>query len=170
MKHIMTIVTLALTSLALMTGCAGYQRGSSVPQELRTVHVPAFINHTDYPMVGAQAAQQFMDTLIEDGTFSLADFESAKLRAEIEITGVGSSAVRYDRNYAILPEEYHLRITAKLFVYKAATGETLINGKSISATDSMLTRGDYQTGLMDALPRLCRQLSHNLLDELQTIR
>ncbi len=170
MKRLMMLCALVLGSIAAMTGCAGYHRGSAVPQELRVVHVPAFTNQTAFPMVGAQAAQQFLDLMIEDGTFSPSDFDTAPLRVQVDIVGMTTDAVRYDRNYAIVPDEYHLRITAKLFVYKAATGEALIDGKLISATDSMLTRGDYQTGLMDALPRLCRQLGQNLLDELQTIR
>ncbi len=170
MKRCMILWTVLLAFFATLTGCAGYQRGSLVPQELRSVHVPAFVNRTEYPMVGAQAAQQFLDLLIEDGTFSPTAFEKAKLRTQIEITGISTYAVRYDRNYAIVPDEYHLRLSAKLFVYKADTGETLIDGKDLFATDSMLTRGDYQTGVMDAIPRLSRALGQRLLDELHTLR
>ncbi len=170
MKHLTVLCSIVLTSILTMTGCAGYNLGSPVPEELRQVHVPAFVNHTEYPAAGAQGAQQFLDLMIEDGTFSPTTFEDASLRVQVELSGLSTEAVRYDRNYSIVPDEYHLRLTAKLFVYKAATGETLIDGKSVTATDSMLTRGDYQTGIMDALPRLSRVLGQRLLDELHTIR
>ncbi len=168
MKSLATLFTLLVATVTVV-GCASYHRGSTVPQELREINIPAFENHTEYPMAGAMAAQQLMDAVIEDGTFKLREFEDAKLRVQVRITSISSMAVRYDRNYSILPEEYHLRMSAQLFVYRADTGETLINGRTVSANDGAITRGDYQTGVMDALPRLSRLLAQNILEELQTI-
>lgn len=166
------LARLALTLLALATlgaGCAGYHLGTPVPKGLRTVHVPAFENSTEYPMVGAMAAQQFIDALIEEGTFEPADFEHARLRVQVVISGVGADAISYDRNNTILPDEYRLTLRARLYAYDALTGETLINGKPVSASDTALTRNDFQTGVMDTLPRLSRKLAQNLLLELHSI-
>ncbi len=154
---------------ALGAGCAGYRLGSPVPEELRAIHVPAFENNTEYPMVGAVAAQQFLDALIEEGIFEPTDFEHARLRTQVIVTGIAADAVSYDRNNAILPDEYRVTLRARLYAYDARTGETLINGKPVSATDSALTRNDFQTGVMDAIPRLSRKLAQNLLVELHGI-
>lgn len=151
-------------------GCAGYQRGSAVPTALRTVHVPAFENRTEYPMVGAVAAQQFMDAVIEDGTFRLLPYEQARLRMQVIISHITSSSVRYDRNNAIIPSEFHLRLEAKVYISDRITGDIYVNGQTISATESMLTREDFQTGLTDALPRLSRVLGQRLLEVLQSVR
>ena len=153
-----------------LSGCAGYQRGSAVPTEFRTIHVPAFENQTRYPMVGAVATQQFIDALIEDGTFAPEELDTARLRLQVVITGCQSDSVRYDRNNVIVPTEYYLTLRAKIYLSDAQTGETYIDGKAIHATDVMLTRNQFQTAVTDVMPRLSRKLAKNLLDELQSFR
>ena len=160
---------LALPLLALLTGCAGYRLGSPVPEACRPIHVAAFENETDYPMVGTLASQQLLDALIEDGTFTPTAYDNARLRVQVVISGVGADAISYDRNNTILPDEYRLTLRARLYAYDALTGETLINGKPVSASDTALTRNDFQTGVMDTLPRLSRKLAQNLLLELHSI-
>lgn len=155
---------------ALLAGCAGYQRGSSVPQAMRTIHIPAVENNSVYPMAGAIAAQQILDVLIEDGTFHPTTYEEARLHTQLVLQSVGSDAVRYDRNHTIVPEEYLVTLNLRLYVFDSVTGETLINGKLVSGMEPVLTRGDYQTGILDALPRLSRRLAQNVLDELQTLQ
>lgn len=155
---------------AFLAGCAGYQRGSTVPEAMRTIHIPAFENNTVYPMVGAVASQQLLDVLIEDGTFRPAPYEEARLHTQMVLSGVNADAVRYDRNHAILPEEYLVTLVVQIFVFDSVTGETLINGKKVSAMESVLTRGDFQTGVTDAFPRIARRLAQNVLEELQTLK
>lgn len=159
-----------LIAAAFLAGCAGYQRGSTVPQAMRTIHVPAVENRSVYPMAGAVAAQQILDVLIEDGTFRPTTYEEARLHTQLVLNSVHSEAVRYDQNHAILPEEYLVTLSLKLYVFDAVTGETLINGKTISGMESVLTRGDYQTGILDSLPRISRRLAQNVLNELQTLQ
>ncbi|MGN1325635.1 MAG: LPS assembly lipoprotein LptE [Candidatus Spyradenecus sp.] len=152
------------------TGCAGYQLGSPVPQELRTIHVPAFENRTEYPMVGAMAAQQLMDAIIEDGTFTLTTYDRARLRVQAIATGISSSSVRYDRESTMIPDEYIVTLKVQLYVFDRVTGETYINGKTFSASDTVLTRGEFQTGVTDALPRISRKLAQKLLTALHTLQ
>ena len=163
-------VTLLSLCMALVllgaSGCAGYRRGTTVPEELRTVHVPAFENQTIYPMSGAIAVQQFLDALIEDGTFRPERYEVARLRTQVVLESLNTRAVRYDRNHAIVPEEYRLTLVARLYVFDRKSGKTLVNGKLVRASDSALTRGDMQTGVMDALPRVSRALAERLLEAL----
>lgn len=155
---------------ACLAGCAGYQRGSTVPQAMRTIHIPAVENNTVYPMAGAVAAQQILDVIIEDGTFRPTTYEDARLHTQLVLHSVKSDAVRYDQNHTILPEEYLVTLNLKLYVFDAVTGETLINGKQISGMEPVLTRGDYQTGILDALPRISRRLAQNVLNELQMLK
>lgn len=156
-------------AVGLMTGCAGYQRGSAVPEAYRTIHVPAFENQTEYPMAGAVAAQQFLDAIVEDGTFVVEDYDSARLRTQVVLSGVNARAVRYDRNSVIVPDEYTVSLIAQLYVFDATNGATLVNGKRVVAMDSALTRGDFQTGMTDALPRVSRKLAQLLLAELHSL-
>ena len=160
---------LALPLLALLTGCAGYRLGSPVPEARRPIHVAAFENQTDYPMVGTLASQQLLDALIEDGTFTPTAYDNARLRVQAVIQPLDTDAVRYSRNDNLVPDEYHVALTARLYVFDAKTGKTYVNGKPITAVDSALTREDYQTGIQDALPRVARRLAQSILTELHSL-
>lgn len=160
----------ACVAVAVMcAGCAGYQLGSPVPAELRTIHVPAFENRTEYPMVGAMAAQQFMDAIIEDGTFTLTTYDRARLRVQAIATDITSSSVRYDRENTMIPDEYFVTLKVQLYVFDRVTGETYINGKTFTASDSVLTRGEFQTGVTDSLPRVSRKLAQRMLTALHSL-
>ena len=159
----------ALPLLALLAGCAGYRLGSPVPEACRPIHVAAFENETDFPMVGAIASQQLLDALIEDGTFAPTTYDNARLRVQAVIQPLDTDAVRYSRNDNLVPDEYHVALTARLYVFDAKTGKTYVNGKPITAVDSALTREDYQTGIQDALPRVARRLAQSILTELQSL-
>lgn len=165
----MTRALFALPLLALLAGCAGYRLGSPVPEAYRTVHVAAFENGTDYPMAGAIASQQLLDALIEDGTFAPAAYDKARLRVQAVVQAPSTSAVRYSRNKHNVPDEYHVILTARLYVFDAKTGATYVNGKPVTAVDSALTREDYQTGIQDALPRVSRRLAQAILTELHAL-
>ena len=160
---------LALPLLALLPGCAGYRLGSPVPEACRPIHVAAFENQTDYPMVGTLASQQLLDALIEDGTFTPTAYNDARLRVQAIIQPLDTDAVRYSRNDNLVPDEYHVALTARLYVFDAKTGKTYVNGKPITAVDSALTREDYQTGIQDALPRVARRLAQSILTELHSL-
>ena len=159
----------ALPLLALLAGCAGYRLGSPVPEACRPIHVAAFENETDFPMVGAIASQQLLDALIEDGTFAPTTYDNARLRVQAVIQPLDTDAVRYSRNNNLIPNEYHVALKARLYVFDAKTGQTYVNGKPITAVDSALTREDYQTGIQDALPRVARRLAQSILTELQSL-
>ncbi|MGN0885826.1 MAG: LPS assembly lipoprotein LptE [Candidatus Spyradenecus sp.] len=162
---------MALACAAVVcAGCSGYRMGSPVPQALRTIHVPAFENRTEYPMVGAMAAQQLMDAIVEDGTFALAPYDRARLRVQAIVTGLSSSAIRYERETTLSPAEYAVTFKVQFYVFDRVTGETYINGKTFAVTESLLTRNDYQTSLIDALPRLSRRLAQKLLAALHTLQ
>ena len=169
MRSVGWMASACVAVVMVCAGCTGYRLGSPVPQELRTVHVPAFENRTSYPMVGAVAAQQFMDAIIEDGTFTLTDYNHARLRVQAIATGISSSSVRYGRDTTMLPDEYVITLRVQLYVFDRVTGETYINGKTFFASDTVLTRNEFQTGVMDALPRISRKLAQQMLTALHTL-
>ena len=120
-------------------------------------------------MVGTVASQQLLDALIEDGTFTPTAYDNARLRVQAVIQPLDTDAVRYSRNDNLVPDEYHVALTARLYVFDAKTGKTYVNGKPITAVDSALTREDYQTGIQDALPRVARRLAQSILTELHSL-
>ena len=58
----------AVAVLTTLSGCAGYQLGSSVPKDLRSIAVPTFENASGHPFVEAAATQAVLAELRRDGT------------------------------------------------------------------------------------------------------
>lgn len=164
-----SMMALGLMMCGGLTGCKGYTCGSPVPENLRTVHVAAFENNTLYPMAGSMVTQHLMRSMTEDGTFTLTTLDAAPLRIHGKVSGLDTRTVRYDHNNVILPTEYRVTISAVIYVYNTQTGEMLLNGQTVTAEDYLLTRNDYTTGMMDALPALSAKLAQNILEVLHTL-
>lgn len=170
MNRFFCFITSFICLLAMGTmGCAGYTRGSNIPENLRTVHLAEFEDNTIYPMAGAAVTQNLKRVMIEDGTFSFETFEKAPLRVHGKISAVSTRALRYDHNNLILPNEYSVTLTANVYAYDVENGIMLLNGQQVSATDTFLTRNDYSTGIMDAIPSLSAKLAQNILEQLHTL-
>lgn len=159
----------AVVGCTCFTGCAGYTCGSSVPQEMRNVHVAVFENNTKYSNVGAMVSQHLSREIIEDGTFALTTLDTASLRIHGNVSGLNTRTARYDRNNVIVPDEYDVTLTATVYVYNTKTNEMLMNGQQVSAHSYTLTRSDYMTGINDVLPSLTAKLAQNILEQLQTL-
>lgn len=168
MKICTTLLTLTTAALSLV-GCAGYQLGSAVPQNLRSIFVSSFENNTVYPMVGASVTQHAMTAIVHDGTFTLDPLNKATLRMTGSVDGITTKAISYDQSNATLPDEYLVGIKAKIYVYNTLTGEMLINGKTVQASTYMLTRGEMQTAVVDIIPTLSAKLSENILTQLHNL-
>lgn len=168
MKRFLALFAL-LPLMALLAGCAGYTRGSSVPKDLRAVHLAAFENGTLYPMAGATVTEQIARALIDDGTFSLTDYDSATLRIQGVVSDPVTRAVAFDQSNRLVPDEFRMVLSAKIYAFDARTGEALINGKTFTGETLMLTMNDFQTGVMNYLPRAAKQIADRVLEELHSL-
>ena len=55
----------------VLTGCASYQLGSMLPNDIKTVYVPTFINKTGEPMIESEATQAAIRELQKDGSLKV---------------------------------------------------------------------------------------------------
>lgn len=168
MKPLLSLTVLCSLTM-LVAGCLGYTRGSAVPPDLRRVHLPAFENATEYPMAGALVTRQLAAELIDDGTFTLTDYESATLRIQGVVMPPVTRAVTFDRSNRIVPDEFRLKLSVRIYAFDARTGEALIDGKVFSGSTTLLTMNDYQNGVMNALPRAAAEVAVRVAEELQAL-
>ena len=78
------VLGLALGFLALLSGCAGYTWGTSVPEEYRTVAVPVFENLTEVSEMGPTVTQYTLREFQREGSFKVVRPDDAA----IEVQGV----------------------------------------------------------------------------------
>lgn len=169
MKFLLQGMVVSLLAMVTLTGCMGYRVGSNVAPELRSVYVAAFENATVYPMVGAVTTQHLMTAIVEDGTFNLDPLETATLRITGRVESISNDPISYDHSNFVLPKEYLCTIKATYYVYNTQTGEMMVNGKSVEASEYMLTRGEMQTAVVDIIPSIAAKLGDALLDQLHNL-
>jgi len=155
----------AAAILTTLSGCAGYQLGSSAPKELRSIAVPTFENASGHPFVEAAATQAVLAELRRDGTLRIADRENAALELEGRVTGCHLDPMRFDRNSPTLAVEYRLTLTADIKVYERATGKVVARLKSVTGDDLFRTQSDLPSAERDAIPRAAARLAKTVVSE-----
>ena len=72
------IVLLVVGQISLLCGCAGYRLGTLLPPEIKTIHVPTFVNKTREPALEAETTGAAISEFQKDGTLRITDSESFK--------------------------------------------------------------------------------------------
>ena len=65
-----------IASCLWFNGCAGYQLGSMLPPDIKTVHVPNFTNKTQEPFIVTETTKAVLEELQLDGSLELAKLEA----------------------------------------------------------------------------------------------
>ena len=155
----------AVAVLATLSGCAGYQLGSSVPKELRSIAVPTFENASGHPFVEAAATQAVLAEIRRDGTLRIAEREDAALEMEGRITGCRLEPMRFDHDRPTMAVEYRLTLTADVKVYERATGKVVAHLAHVTGDDIFRTASDLPSTERDAIPRAAAKLAKTIVSE-----
>lgn len=147
---------------AWSAGCAGYRMGNSLPGNLRSIHIPAFKNQTDEPLLETEATRETMQAFQLDGSLKLAEPARADCRLEVVLTALTLDPVVYERNDAKVPEEYRLRIQTEVTLVNCRTGEKVLVRK---AKGERLFRpaGDLATAKRTAIPKASQDLARKIV-------
>lgn len=156
-------------SLSLVAGCTGlgYRLGSSLPPDIRSVYVPAFINNSDEPMIEGEATQAVISEFQRDGSLRISDIENADAVLEVVLTGFKLEPVRYDRDDTRATREYRMWIYADLVFTRTATGEEIARA-SVHGEHDFDPGGDLASAKSTALPgasaNLARRIVRNVVE------
>ncbi len=158
----------ALFALTLaLGGCGHYKMGGTVPQTMRNVSVPVFANDTEHAEVGRVVTKAIREKMINQGAFSIVPDQAAGLRVQGAVSNYSGGSVRYDRNHSTSVDEYRMSLTVTIDLVEPATGNILLGGRRITGATTFITRGDYLTGMQDALPRAADDIARQVIDLIQ---
>lgn len=153
-------------SLAAVAGCAGYRWSSSVPEEMRRIYVPTFVNESSIDELGSVMTRQVARELQRDGTYRLAhqDAAAVEILGTVLKTKVSTSAGDYRsgaRHY-----EYQLSAKVKISVIDKVNHKVLIDNREYTAMAFFVGGEDLRTAQRDASGRLAEDLARQVVDEL----
>ena len=154
-------VALAAT---LLNGCAGYQLGSMLPDDIKTVYVPAIVNRTTEPLVEIQATQALLRELQTDGSLKIASETEADSILEVTLRRFRLQPLVYSAEDRSRPAEYSVVLTASAKLIRASTGEVLVNEPNILGDFFVPFASDLTSAKRQALPDVTRDLAHDIVE------
>ena len=158
-------LTGALLAAALLSGCAGYTWGTSVPKEYRTVSVPVFENLTTVSEIGPIVTQYTLREFQREGSFKIVRPEDAAIEVQGVLSSMSRPGISYDRGEGMRASEYGYEVVADVTFVDKRNGKVLLERKGIRGKTTFLTNDDLLTGQRNAAFRVADDIARQVVNE-----
>jgi hypothetical protein len=169
MKSLLALVSGAM--LLVLTGCAGYHVGASVPKRLqcvKTIAVPTFRNDTLVPNLESLAASTVVKQFQQDGTFRVCGTDEADAILTGRITKIQRRGARSVRSDIVKQQEYYLDLTFNYTITQRTTGEELDSGTLVGETSFFVSGNDINQDERQAIPLAIEKAAVRLVNRVTT--
>ena len=163
MKSLM--LSVASIATVLFSGCAGYQWGTTVPEEYRKVSVPVFENMTAVSEIGPIVTQYTLREFQREGSFSIVRPEDAAIEVQGVLRIMSRQGVAYDRGQGMRASEYRYVVVADVSFVDKRNGKVLLERKEIKGETTYLTQDDLLTGQKNAAFRIAADIARQIVNE-----
>ena len=159
------LFTGALLAVTLLSGCAGYTWGTSVPKEYRKVSVPVFENMTTASEIGPIVTQYTLREFQREGSFKIVRPDDAAIEVQGIIRSASRGGVTYDRGEGMRASEYRYTVVADVTFVDKKNGKVLLERKGIKGETTFLTNDDLLTGLKNASFRIADDIARQVVND-----
>ncbi len=159
----MKSILIALPAMIALGGCLNYQLGTTLPPELRSVHVPSVRNTSLEPGLDTTMSSSLLREIQREGTLLLTAEEYAKTRLDIVIVRFRLEPVRYQRDETRSPDEYRATAVADVSFTRIADGKALYKG-AIEGDVTFNVGSDLVSAKQDMLPKVCDDLARKIIE------
>jgi hypothetical protein len=148
-----------------MTGCAGYQLGTTLPPGINSVYVPTFINKTDEPNIESETTNATISEFQKDGSLHIKSRpEEADAILDVVLTDYEIGPSRYDRDSPTESVEYRLYLTVNITLTRQSDGEVVVSRKGVVGNTDFNRSGSLTAAKLTALPDAAEHLAHNIVE------
>ena len=159
-SHLIIVVAL------LLSGCAGYQLGTSTPNGIQTVALTSVINKTGEPAVEQQITHALRERIQFDGRLQLAGLnDSPDGIIEVTLTRYTLNPIAYRNIKSATPQLYRLSLWGNAELKSTQTGES-IGSTETYGENQVPFQSDLTSAKRDALPAAADEFAKYLLDDL----
>ena len=159
------LFTVALLAVTLLSGCAGYTWGTSVPKEYRKVSVPVFENMTAVSEIGPIVTQYTLREFQREGSFRIVRPENAAIEVQGVLRSMRREGVAYDRGEGMRASEYRYVVVADVTFVDKKNGKVLLERKGIKGETTFLTNDDLLTGQRNASFRIADDIARQVVND-----
>ena len=150
--------------MAAGSGCTalGYRLGSTLPRDIRTIHVATFVNETREPQLEAETTRAVIEELQRDGNLRVVPLGQEDTRLEVRLVDFTQEPLRYDRDRPKTSREFRMRIAAKMILRRRG-GEEVLTERQLTGEATFESMGEITTAKRDAIPRASADLAHRIV-------
>ena len=156
-------VCLAAAMLGVLpAGCIGYRVGSTLPSDLRTVHVPPFENQTGEPQLEGVTTRETIRRLQQDGNLRVTAAGNADCVLNVALTRFQLEPARFEPDSPRTVKEYRLRIWAEVELRRRISGEVIASSRAMgqASFEAVL---DLASGKREAMPEAANDLARDIV-------
>lgn len=141
-----------------------------MPQDMRSVSVPVFVNQSDIQELGALAARQVIREFQREGTFKLARNEDSVIEIQGVILQTNNERLAYSRRTGQRISGYDFRITANVSVIDHKNGRVVIDNKSYTGSASMTAGDDLMNAARNVSAAAADDLARQIVDDVINLK
>ena len=165
MKFIKHLPLLSL--FLILTGCAGYQVGSTLPENVQSVSL-SVINQTDEPSIEVAVMKALRAEVQMDGSLQLASPGEADAVLKVTLNGFKLNALAFDRRRGSLAREYRMVIRASSVLYFTDSGEVVLENPELLGESEFPYAADLTTAKLGTLPDASADLARKVVSLVTT--
>ena len=159
------IFPVVFAAAMMLSGCAGYTWGTSVPEEYRKVAVPVFENLTSTAELGPIVTQYTLREFQREGSYRIVRPEDAVIEVQGVIRDLSRVGVAYDRGRGMQAQEYRYAVSVDVSFVDKKNGKVLLERKGIKGETTFLTNDDLLTGQKNASFRIADDIARQIVNE-----
>lgn len=166
MKSLLRLIPLLMLAV-LLPGCASYQLGSMLPDDIKTVYVQTFINKTSEPMIETEATQAAIRELQKDGSLKVVGAPGeADTLLIVTLTNYQLTPLKYETDLKTTADQYRLTLTAQVVLTRRTTDKVVSENPRIQGEADFPIAGDFTTSKKQGLPSAAEDLAHNIVESI----
>ena len=163
-KKLLSLAILGL-SIALLPGCAGYRLGSMLPDDVKSVYIPTFVNKSKEPLLEVETTSAAVEEFQKDGSLEVTTEEAADSVLKVQLLEFALQPVAYRRDVKTATEEYRLTIFASVSLTRKSDGSVIAQHPRVKGEATFELAGDMSSAKLRAIPTAAQDLAHSIVEK-----
>ena len=147
-------------------GCAGYQLGSTLPDDIKTVSVPVFLNETKEPLLETPTTQATVSEFQREGTLRVRKQDQADTLLEVTLIHFELEPLRYSREENLTGVQYRMKVRAHMVFSRLLPEKEILLERDVIGEETYLLVGDMTSSKRRAIPEASRDLAHHIVESI----
>jgi hypothetical protein len=153
----------------LLSGCAGYRLGSMLPPDIKTVHVPTFINQTLEPQIEMAATRSALSEFQRDGSLKLTAESEADAILQVKLTDYRITPLQYDNTRLTAATEYRITLYASILLTRKSDHKVIVEHPRCYGESTFPMVGDLSSSKRVGLPKAAKDLAHDIVQKVTEV-